>query len=143
MSATSLPSVVDTRPAGTASRVARRAGYVLTALAIVFLSFDVGTKLFASTAAVEGARQMGFAPYLVPVIGVLGLVCLVLYVIPRTAPLGAILWTAYFGGAVATNLRMELPLFSYTLAPVYVAIIVWGALYLRDGRVRGLVRAGG
>lgn len=140
MSATSLPLVAHSRPTDLGA-AARWAGRALTALVILFLCFDVSTKLFAVKAAVDGAKQMGFAPQLIPIIGAIGLVCLVLYVIPRTAPLGALLWTAYFGGAVATNLRMQLPLFSYTLAPVYVAAAVWGALYLRDARVRAFVRS--
>jgi hypothetical protein len=63
----------------------------------------------------------------------------VLYVIPRTAPLGATLLTAYLGGAVATHLRLGNPLFTHTLSPVYVAILLWGGLYLRDARVRAAV----
>ena len=59
---------------------------------------------------------------------------------PRTAPLGAVLWTGYFGGAVATHLRLDEPLLSHTLFPIYVAAVVWGALYLRDARVRALLR---
>ena len=73
-------------------------------------------------------------------IGAIGLVCLILYVIPRTAPLGAIMWTGYLGGAIATNLRLDAPLISHTCFPLYVAAIIWGALYLRgDSRVRSLI----
>jgi hypothetical protein len=68
-------------------------------------------------------------------------VCLILYVIPRTAPLGAVLWTGYLGGAIATHLRLDNPLFSHTLFPIYVAALLWGGLYLRDARVRALVGA--
>lgn len=62
-----------------------------------------------------------------------------LYAIPRTAPLGAVLWTGYFGGAIATHLRLDNPLLSHTLFPIYVAAFVWGGLYLRDARVRALL----
>jgi hypothetical protein len=64
----------------------------------------------------------------------------VLYVVPRRAPLGAILWTGYLGGAIATHLRVDNPLFSHTLFPTYIAALIWGGLYLRDARVRALVR---
>jgi hypothetical protein len=62
----------------------------------------------------------------------------VLYAIPRTAALGAILLTGWFGGAIATHVRVGNPLFSHTLFPIYVAVVVWGGLYLRSGRVRAL-----
>ena len=83
---------------------------------------------------------LGYQPHHVVMIGLIGLVCLVLYVIPRTAPLGAVLWTGYFGGAIATQVRLDNPLFTHVLAPIYVAAFVWGGLYLRDARVRALVR---
>ena len=67
------------------------------------------------------------------------LVCVILYVVPRTAVLGAILLTGYLGGAVATHLRVGDPLFSHTLSPVYFAVLLWGGLYLRDERLRALI----
>jgi hypothetical protein len=66
------------------------------------------------------------------------LICVVLYVIPRTAPLGAIVLTGFLGGAVASQLRIQMPLLGYTFFPIYVAVLAWGGLYLRDGRVRAL-----
>jgi hypothetical protein len=65
----------------------------------------------------------------------------VLYLVPRTAPLGAVLWTGYLGGAIATHLRLDNPLFSHVLFPIYVAALLWGGLYLRDARVRDLARS--
>lgn len=120
---------------------ARRAGHILTGLAALFLAMDVAMKLAGAKAAVDGTAQLGFAPGTVPILGVIGLACLVLYIIPRTAPLGAVLWTGYLGGAVAAQLRVGHPLFTQTLFPVYVAALVWGGLYLRDPRVRALLRA--
>jgi hypothetical protein len=72
-------------------------------------------------------------------LGLLELVCVVLYVIPRTSILGAILLTGYLGGAVATNLRVGNPLFSYILAPVYFGVLIWGGLFLRDNQLRALI----
>ena len=67
--------------------------------------------------------------------------CVALYVFPPTAVLGALLLTGYLGGAVATHLRVDNPLFSHILFPTYVAALLWGALYLRDARVRAIVRS--
>ena len=118
----------------------RLVGRILSGLAIAFLTFDVALKLVPNKMALEATVGLGYQPHHVAIIGAIGLVCLILYVIPRTAPLGAILWTGYLGGAIATNLRLDLPLFSHTLFPIYVAALIWGGLYLRDPRVRALVR---
>jgi hypothetical protein len=72
-------------------------------------------------------------------LGLVALICTALYAWPRTAVLGAILLTAYMGGAVATHLRIGNPLFSHMLFGVYLAVIAWGGLYLRDARVRALL----
>ena len=125
-----------------ASRPARSRwiGRSLSAIAVLFLTFDVAIKLAGSAMAVEGTTQLGFAPEHVFVIGLIELGCLILYLVPRTAPLGAVLWTGYLGGAIATHLRLYNPLFSHTLFPIYVAVLLWGGLYLRDARVRALVQ---
>jgi len=136
----SAPTVASSARTAPASR-AQLAGRILTGIAAAFLTFDVVIKLVSAKAAVDGTVQLGYQPHHLPIIGVLGAICLVLYLVPRTAPLGAILWTGYFGGAVASNLRLDLPLASHTLFPIYFAALVWGALYLRDPRVRALLRA--
>jgi hypothetical protein len=120
---------------------ARIAGRILSGLAIAFLTFDVAIKLIPNKMALEGTVSLGWQAHHVPIIGTLGLICLVLYVIPRTAPIGAILWTGYLGGAIATHLRLDNPLFSHILFPTYVAALIWGGLYLRDPRVRALIRS--
>jgi hypothetical protein len=135
----SAPSVGSSTTTAPSSR-ARLAGRILSGLAIAFLTFDVALKLVPNKMALEATVGLGYQPHHVAIIGAIGLVCLILYVIPRTAPLGAILWTGYLGGAIATNLRLDLPLFSHTLFPIYVAALIWGGLYLRDPRVRALVR---
>jgi len=122
------------------SPAARWAGRILTAIVVLFMALDAGMKLVGAKAAVDGTVQLGWQPHHLPIIGTIAAVLLVLYVIPRTAPLGAILWTGYFGGAVATQLRVDNPLFGYILAPVYFATLLWLALYLRDPRVRALLR---
>ena len=72
-------------------------------------------------------------------IGVIELVCLVLYLIPPTSMSGALLLTGYLGGAIATHVRVASPLLGYTLFPIYVAVMVWGGLYLREPRLRDLL----
>jgi hypothetical protein len=118
---------------------ARRAGLALTGIAALFLAFDALMKLLASKEAAEGTIALGWAPHHLPILGAIQLACLALYLVPRTAPLGALLWTGYLGGAIATHLRLDHPLFSHVLFPAYVAAFVWGGLWLRDERVRALL----
>jgi hypothetical protein len=141
MSAALLASVPRaTSPAAEASARARWAGRILSGIAVLFLTFDMGIKLLGVKEAVEGTVQLGFAPHHLPILGVIQLVCLVVYLTPRTAPLGAVLWTGYLGGAIAAQLRLDNPLFTHILFPIYVAALLWGGLYLRDARVRALLR---
>jgi hypothetical protein len=72
-------------------------------------------------------------------LGAVLLVCTVLYMVPQTAVLGAILLTGYLGGAVATHMRVGSPLFTHVLFGVYLGILLWGGLYLRDARLRALI----
>jgi hypothetical protein len=115
------------------------AGRIMTAVAVVFLVFDAGTKLADIGPVADAQRLIGFPLELDRWIGAIELVCLALYVAPPTAVLGAILLTGYLGGAVASHLRLLDPLFSHTLFGVYVGLLVWGGLWLRDPRVRTLV----
>jgi hypothetical protein len=74
-----------------------------------------------------------------PTVGTILLICTILYIIPRTAILGAVLLTGYLGGAVASHVRVGNPLFSHTLFPIYVGIFIWLGLYLRDNRAKNLI----
>ena len=114
-------------------------GRVLSALPVLFLAFDVTIKLMKIQPVVDSFTQLGIPVELARVIGTVELVCLVLYCIPRTAVLGAMLLTGYLGGAVLTHLRIGSPLLSHTLFPIYIGILLWGALWLRDQRVRVLI----
>jgi hypothetical protein len=109
---------------------------VLSGLATLFLLMDAAMKLVRAKPAVEGTVQLGYPEGVVFGLGLLLLICTLLYIIPRTAVLGAILLTGYLGGAVATQVRVGNPLFSHVLFAVYVGIVVWGGLFLRDRRVR-------
>ena len=140
MSATILPSAPPavSLPAAPSRRSSKSviAGRIITGIALAFMTFDVGVKLSGAKQAIEGTTQLGFDPSVVLPLGLIQLACLILYVIPRTAPLGATLLTAYLGGAVAIHLQLGNPMFTHMLSPVYVAIFLWGGLYLRDARVR-------
>jgi hypothetical protein len=118
------------------------AGRILTGVVVLFLAFDTVIKLVSARVAVDATLPLGFTAQQVPLIGGIELVCLALYLIPRTAPLGAVLLTGYLGGAIATHLRLGNPLFSHVLFPVYIGAMVWGGLYLRDARVGIALGAG-
>ena len=138
---TQLASPTATATAPSVGKVAARIGMVLTALVTLFLLFDSITKLMRLPVVVDATTKMGFPPSTVPVIGGVLLVCLVLYLVPRTAVLGAVLLTGYLGGAVCAQLRIEAPLFSTLLFPIYTGVLVWVALYLRSAALRTLVRS--
>jgi sugar phosphate permease len=114
-------------------------GLLLTALAALFLTFDTVIKVLRLAPAVQGTTALGYPADAVLWIGIIELVCLALYLVPRTSVLGALLLTGYLGGAVATHVRVSSPLFSHTLFPIYVALVLWGGLYLREKRLRELV----
>jgi hypothetical protein len=126
-----------TRPVPVA-KTAIWAGRTMSALAILFLAFDCIIKLLNLAPAVEATTQLGYPANLVAVIGALQLICLVVYLIPRTAVLGAILLTGYLGGAIATQIRVESSLFSI-IFPVIFAALLWGGIFVRDERLRALI----
>jgi len=115
------------------------AGYALTAFVALFLTFDTVMKVLQLAPAVQGTIELGYPASTVLTIGLIELVCLVLYLIPRTSVLGALVLTGYLGGAIATHVRVGSPLPTHTLFPIYVALMVWGGLYLRESRLRELL----
>ncbi len=121
------------------SRGAKVGGYVSSGLAVAFLTMDATMKVFATAPAIEGTKQLGYDPSVIVPLGAVQLVCLVVYLFPRTSVLGAILWTGYLGGAIATHVRVGNPLFSHVLFPVYVAALLWFGLWLRSPALRALV----
>lgn len=109
-----------------------RAGWVISGLVTAFMLFDAVGKFVKPAAVVEAFARTGWPIELSATIGAILLFCTILYVVPQTSVLGAILLTGYLGGAVATNLRLENPLFSHTLFPVYFGVLVWVGLWLRE-----------
>jgi hypothetical protein len=126
-------------PTAPASSKQLRAGRIMSAVPILFLLFDSVIKLMKIDAVVKGFGELGYSPDIAVGIGTLLLVCVILYAIPQSSVLGAILLTAYLGGAVATQVRVGNPLFSHVLFPTYVGALIWGGLYLREGRLRALL----
>jgi hypothetical protein len=122
------------------SKAIRRVGYVLSALAVLFLLMDIAMKLLALPIVLTSSTQLGYpgTPAMARTLGLLLLACTALYVYPRTAVLGAVLLTAFLGGTVATHLRVGNPLFTHTLFGVYLALFLWGGLWLRDAGLRAL-----
>src|SRR5574342_1282841 len=114
-------------------------GRALSGLAILFLAVDAAGKLLELPPVIEGTTRLGYPARAAFVIGVVLLACLVTYVIPRTAVVGAVLLTGYLGGAVASHLRVGDPLLTHTLFPIYFAVLIWGGLHLRDDRLRAAV----
>lgn len=121
------------------------AGRVLSGLAILALGLDAAFKLAAPQLMIDNSPPLGLAPDLglYRTIGAILLASVVLYASPRTGFLGALLVTAFLGGAVAVNLRAGIPLFGNTLFGVYVGLVVWVGLWLRDPRVRALLPIAG
>jgi hypothetical protein len=113
-------------------------GRILSGLTTLFLLFDGVMKLVKPTPVVEGTVRLGYNESVIIPLGILLTACAIIYAIPRTAALGAILLTGYLGGAVATHVRAGEPWFPI-LFPVIVGILVWGGLYLRDDRLRALI----
>lgn len=115
---------------------AKITGWILSGLVIAFYLFDAIGKFFVPIQVKEGMERAGWPIDTAFTIGAILLVCTILYVIPRTSLIGAVLLTGYLGGAVATNLRLHNPLFLYTLFPVYFGILTWVGLWLREPRIR-------
>jgi hypothetical protein len=110
-------------------------GRVMSGIAVLFLLFDSIGKLLQVQPVIDATLQLGYPRDSVLTLGVILLACVVAYVIPRTSVLGAVLLTGYLGGAVATHVRVENPLFTHVLFPIYVATLLWGGLILRDARL--------
>ena len=120
------------------SKAETRIGWVLSGITILFMVFDALGKLFLESHVVEATTQIGYPAGSIRPIGLIALICTLLYALPRTALLGAVLLTGFYGGAVASKLRIDDPLFSSILFGVYFGVIAWGGLYLRDERVRSI-----
>jgi len=118
------------------SKAGSLAGRTISALMALFLLFDGGMKALKLAPAVEGTVRLGYPVSLVFAIGIVDLICVAAYAVPRTSILGAILLTGYLGGAIATQVGMRDPWF---LFPVVIGLLLWAGLFLRDVRLRALI----
>ena len=132
-----MPTIVDTE----VSKPARITGRVMSGVVILFLLFDGAIKLVPLPVVTETMDKMGWgaSDTLARSLGIITIVCTLLYSVPPTSILGAILLTGYLGGAMASHVRIGSPLFSHTLFGLYLGLMVWGGLYLRDGNLRALL----
>ena len=130
-----MPTIVDTE----VSKPARITGRVMSGVVVLFLLFDGAIKLVPLDVVITTSQELGIPPQLARTLGVLTLICTLLYAFPRTAVLGAILLTGYIGGAIYVHVHAGSPMFSHTLFGVYLALLAWGGLWLRDARLRALI----
>ncbi len=117
------------------------AGWIMTALVAFFLlGASVAPKFMRADVAVQSLEALGWSPGYLILIGLMELGFTILYVIPRTSLIGAVLLTGLLGGALASNLRAEMPLYSHTLFSIYLGLFLWIALWLRDPALRSYLR---
>jgi len=128
----------DTQPAPVSKKMLWTGRILSGLLGLLLLADSVG-KFVKPAAVVEGTVRLGYHESIILPLGIVLFACTVLYLIPRTSLLGAILLTGYLGGAVATHARVGDPLFSHILFPVYLGVMIWGGLFLRDDRLRALL----
>ena len=132
-----MVTITDNAPAST-PKLMLWAGRILTGLVVAFMTFDTVIKLIDLQVVRDTLAQLGYPPELGRTIGVIELICLALYLNPRTSVLGAVLFTGVMGGAIATHMRVGDPLFSHVLFGVYLGAALWGGLWLREPRLRAL-----
>ncbi len=118
------------------SKTALWIGRVMSGLAVLFLAMDAVIKVLKLDVVTQTMTRMELPDGMARPIGVIELICLALYLWPRSSLLGAVLWTGVFGGAIASHWRIGDPLFSHTLFGVYLGLLLWGGLWLRDARLR-------
>ena len=126
-------------PEKSTSRGALWTGRVMSGLVIAFLLMDGAMKLIPLQVVIDTSQQMAIPLDIIRTLGVLTLAGTALYAWPRTSVLGAIVLTGYLGGAIYAHFRLADPLFTHTLFGVYLGLLIWGGLYLRDPRVRALI----
>jgi hypothetical protein len=139
MQSAAQPIMQVATPSGSLSKKSLWTGRVLSGLVTAFMVFDAVIHLMRPAPVVEAFAKLGLPLRLAVTLGIIELVCVVLYMIPRASILGAILLTGYLGGAVAIQMTTSKSLFGEILFPVYVGVMLWGGLYLRDDRVRTLI----
>jgi hypothetical protein len=128
----------DSGPVATTGKLSLWTGRMLSGLFVAFMVFDVAIKLVGMKMVDVTMTQLGYDPALSRPIGIIEAICVIIYVIPATAVLGAVLMMGVLGGAVATHIRVGDPMVSHVLFGVYLGLFMWGGIYLRDPRLRAI-----
>jgi hypothetical protein len=134
-----MTTIQATLPANSSSTAKVWIGRTMGGLVILIMLMDSIFKFIVTEEVIKGTTDLGFQVHHLPIMGTLGLIATLLYILPRTEILGAILLTGYWGGAVATHVRMDSPLFTHILFTVYLGILAWGALWIKSERLRNLI----
>lgn len=135
-----MTTTIETSVTAPAVSTARLwAARIMGGLVIAFMLMDSIFKFIPNEAVTTGTIELGYQAHHIPILGALGLISILLFALPRTQILGAILLTGYFGGAIATHVRLDNPLFSHILFPVYLAVLAWGSLCLKSEQLRKLI----
>lgn len=139
MTATYAPQFAVPAEKTGSSKKALWVGYFLSGFPSLFLIVDGAMKVLQADVVMKGANDLGYPPSTMFGIGLVLLLSVALYVVPRTSVIGAVFLTGYLGGAIATHVRVDHPLFSHTLFPIYVAAFLWLGLWLRNEKLRAVV----
>jgi hypothetical protein len=134
-----MTTMQATLPATAPSTAKVWTGRIMGGIVILFMLMDSIFKFIVNEEVIKGTTDLGFQVHHLPILGTLGLIATLLYIFPRTELLGAILLTGYWGGAIATHVRMDNPLFTHILFPVYLGILAWGALWMKSERLRQMI----
>src|SRR3989337_856028 len=134
-----MTTIQATLPATTSSTAKVWTGRTMGGIVILFMLMDSIFKFIVNEEVIKGTTDLGFQVHHLPIMGTLGLIATLLYIFPRTELLGALLLTGYWGGAIATHVRMDNPLFTRILFPVYLGVLAWGALWIKSERLRKLI----
>jgi hypothetical protein len=134
-----MTTMQATLPAAAPSMAKVWSGRIMGGIVILFMLMDSSFKFIVNEDVVKATTDLGFQAHHLAIMGTLGLLATLLYIIPRTEIIGALLLTGYWGGAIATHVRMDNPLFTHILFPVYLGILAWGALWIKNERLRNLI----
>ena len=134
-----MTTMQATLPATASSTAKVWSGRIMGGIVILFMLMDTTFKFMTTEDVIKATTDLGFQAHHLPIMGTLGLLATLLYIIPRTEIIGALLLTGYWGGAIATHVRMDNPLFTHILFPVYLGVLAWGALWIKNERLRQLI----
>ena len=134
-----MTTMQATLPTTASSTAKVWSGRIMGGIVILFMLMDTTFKFMTTEDVIKATTDLGFQAHHLPIMGTLGLLATLLYIIPRTEIICALLLTGYWGGAIATHVRMDNPLFTHIILPVYLGVLAWGALWIKNERLRQLI----